>query len=370
MSAATGEIIRDAGGARGARAGLVGAVAPRPRRRRPSSRRPGSSRGGGISARASCTTAAAWRDGRLVGLAPFYLEDGALGRRLLPLGISLSDYLDVLLDDGESEAAGALVAALGREPAWDSLECEELAPDAAALSLPAPAGCVETIVAQSACPVLVLPGAAISPSSFQVRPAASSTWPGTGRHGAAVAASSASGRGPPRRLRRACAAARAALAGARRPGVLADARVAAFHRDALPRLDARRPAAPLPPALRRRGRQPASTASRIAAAAYSYLTGFDPAFAFESPGALLLAHAVEEAIAEGAGEFHFLRGREAYKYEWGARRPLEPAPLLPPRRRRALGCLTRTRPGVPASRRASRARWRSRRRASCPRTSP
>jgi CelD/BcsL family acetyltransferase involved in cellulose biosynthesis len=51
---------------------------------------------------------------------------------------------------------------------------------------------------------------------------------------------------------------------------------------------------------------------------YSYLTGFDPAFGFESPGALLLAHAVEEAIAEDAREFHFLRGREDYKYEWGA----------------------------------------------------
>ena len=51
---------------------------------------------------------------------------------------------------------------------------------------------------------------------------------------------------------------------------------------------------------------------------FSYLTGFDPAFAFESPGALLLAHAVEAAITDGAGEFHFLRGREAYKYEWGA----------------------------------------------------
>jgi CelD/BcsL family acetyltransferase involved in cellulose biosynthesis len=80
------------------------------------------------------TTAAAWRDGRLIGLAPFYREDGALGRRLLPLGISVSDYLDVLLDDGEAEAAAALVAALDRAPAWDSLECEELAPDAAAIA--------------------------------------------------------------------------------------------------------------------------------------------------------------------------------------------------------------------------------------------
>jgi CelD/BcsL family acetyltransferase involved in cellulose biosynthesis len=52
--------------------------------------------------------------------------------------------------------------------------------------------------------------------------------------------------------------------------------------------------------------------------AYAYLGGFDPAFAFESPGTVLLDHAIREAAREGAREFHFLRGREAYKYQWGA----------------------------------------------------
>jgi hypothetical protein len=33
---------------------------------------------------------------------------------------------------------------------------------------------------------------------------------------------------------------------------------------------------------------------------------------------MLWAHAIEQAIAEGAREFHFLRGPEAYKYAWGA----------------------------------------------------
>ncbi len=51
--------------------------------------------------------------------------------------------------------------------------------------------------------------------------------------------------------------------------------------------------------------------------AYAYLMGFDPDYAFESPGVALLAHAMEEAIREGACEFHFLRGDEAYKYKWG-----------------------------------------------------
>jgi CelD/BcsL family acetyltransferase involved in cellulose biosynthesis len=263
------------------------------------------------------TTAAAWRDGRLIGLAPFYREDGALGRRLLPLGISVSDYLDVLLDDGEAEAAGALVAALDRESAWDSLECEELAPDAAAVSLPTPADCVETIAAQSACPVLVIPSRRLA-----------EFLPGQTRRKLNLARNRAARRGG-------CRIGRATGEGlldgfaelvrlhalrwqARGdPGVLADARVAAFHRDALPRLDR---AGVLRLYLLRFDGAAAAGFYGFShrGRGFSYLTGFDPAFAFESPGALLLAYAVEAAIAEGAREFHFLRGREAYKYEWGA----------------------------------------------------
>jgi CelD/BcsL family acetyltransferase involved in cellulose biosynthesis len=51
--------------------------------------------------------------------------------------------------------------------------------------------------------------------------------------------------------------------------------------------------------------------------AYYYLGGFDPAFHQLSPGSLMVLHAIEEALREGAGEFDFLRGREAYKYAWG-----------------------------------------------------
>ena len=52
--------------------------------------------------------------------------------------------------------------------------------------------------------------------------------------------------------------------------------------------------------------------------AYAYLGGFDPDFAFESPGTVLVGHAIAQARHEGARAFHFLRGQEAYKYEWGA----------------------------------------------------
>ena len=205
----------------------------------------------------------------------------------------MSDYLDVLLDDDEAEAAGALVAALDREPAWDLLECEELAPDAAAMGLPAPAGCVETIAAQSRLSGPRDSEPASRRRSFQVRPAASSTSPGTGRRGAAVAASSA-----PRGEGLLDGFAELVRLHALRwqargdPGVLADARVAAFHRDALPRLD--RAGCLRLYLLRFDGAAAAGFYGfSHRGRGFSYLTGFDPAFAFESPGALLLAHAVE-----------------------------------------------------------------------------
>ena len=52
--------------------------------------------------------------------------------------------------------------------------------------------------------------------------------------------------------------------------------------------------------------------------AYYYLGGFDPEFKAFSPGMLLIGHAIEKAVLENAEEFDFLRGRESYKYAWGA----------------------------------------------------
>ena len=48
-----------------------------------------------------------------------------------------------------------------------------------------------------------------------------------------------------------------------------------------------------------------------------YLSGFDPAFVYASPGTILLGHMIKQAVREGRRELHFLRGGEAYKYAWG-----------------------------------------------------
>ncbi len=66
--------------------------------------------------------------------------------------------------------------------------------------------------------------------------------------------------------------------------------------------------------------EPAAAIFGIAAhrVLYFYLSAFDARFTRLSPGALLLAHAIECAKAEGATHADFLRGAEPYKYLWGA----------------------------------------------------
>ena len=51
---------------------------------------------------------------------------------------------------------------------------------------------------------------------------------------------------------------------------------------------------------------------------YYYLSGYDPELEKLSIGTLIVAHAIEQAVHDGAREFDFLRGAEDYKYTWGA----------------------------------------------------
>jgi CelD/BcsL family acetyltransferase involved in cellulose biosynthesis len=260
------------------------------------------------------------RAGRLVGLAPFYIEDGALGRRLLPVGISLSDYLDVLLDpDYREEAGQALVHHFAREgECWDGWSLEELAPQAAALTLPVPPECEEQLTPQSDCPVLTVPEGQTAEAAAPERQ----------RRNLRLARNRAARRGGIVVEQGTAASAsvildhlfrlhRARWQSRGEDGVLADDAVQSFQRDVVPGL---MQAGLLRLYLMRIGGEPAAAYYGFVhdRRAYGYLTGFDPNFSFESPGLLLWAHAIEQAVAEGAREFHFLRGPEAYKYAWGA----------------------------------------------------
>ncbi|RAI37620.1 GNAT family N-acetyltransferase [Rhodoplanes roseus] len=255
--------------------------------------------------------------GRLVGLAPFYREHGT--DRLLPIGISASDYLDVLVDPAVPAAGDRIVAALA-DDAWTEWELTDLLPDAAALDLPVPAGCTEERSDAAPCPVIALPDA---PDDLADR------LPKRKRRSIGMDRNRARRRGDVRTI-----AARDGAEGLRllaelirmhqarwtargEPGVFADERIETFHATALPQL--------LGAGL---ARLDAMTIDGTVAAVlyqladerrrYAYLAGFDAAFAHESPGTLLLAEAMETAVRAGAREYHLLRGDEAYKFGWGA----------------------------------------------------
>jgi len=51
---------------------------------------------------------------------------------------------------------------------------------------------------------------------------------------------------------------------------------------------------------------------------FYYSGGFHPALARYSPGTVLVARAIADAIARGKRRFDLLRGAEPYKYRWGA----------------------------------------------------
>ena len=254
------------------------------------------------------------RAGRLVALAPVYLEDGAHGRRLLPISIGVSDYLDLLIDPGEPEASAALTKAVhDLVPDWRMWELEELMPEAAGLRVPAPRGTKGDLTGQSASPVLDLVREnAIPPRKRRKLRMAENR---VARRGGVVA-----GIGPEGvtafldhlvRLH----GARWATRGEN--GVLADDPVRRFHALALPRL-AEAGLARLWMLTIAGQVVGAYYGLQDATRAYAYLGGFDPGFSFESPGTVLIGHAIETARREGAAEFHFLRGQETYKYEWGA----------------------------------------------------
>ncbi len=264
------------------------------------------------------TCVAVWQDGGLAALAPLYLEHGPAGRRLLPLGISLSDYSDVLIDPAcASDAARELTAALeGRE--WDLWSAEEAPPGATVLGLELPVNWSEDRGTQSTCPVLALPTdpqglAAVVPPKMLRKWRMAGHRTGRRAHGFEVADDGS----VDRMLQDLFSLHEARWRSRGQGGVLLDPRVRQFHRSAAPRLlDAG--------LLRLRA---LLIDDRVAGSyygmqdsrgAYAYLGGFDPAFGFESPGTVLIGAALEDAVAAGCGEFDFLRGREPYKFGWGA----------------------------------------------------
>jgi len=286
----------------------------------------------GAGASAARLATYTWRvDGGLVAILPAAVRETSRGRELRLLGEGVSDYLQIVC---EADAAGAtdatkdwlreLFASGARDGAWDLIAFHD--------------------VPEAASPLLAAArqiGAMVEPSNVAPRATLRSDGLPEGiTHGLHKSV-----RRGTRRLEKMgtlrCAAATSPeereflLAGLMRlhgdrwnvrsglPGVLADRDVQAFHRLVLARYPTE--------ALRLYGLW--SGEQLIAAmygfinmrtrTFYSYLTGWEPAFAIASPGDVLFAETMKLLAREGVTCFDFLRGSEPYKYLWGASdRPL------------------------------------------------
>lgn len=253
--------------------------------------------------------------GALVGLLPLYRYDEAGRRKILPIGIGVSDYFDALIDPSAPTAAQEMFAAIEDIPDWDECYLPELAPDAALLACARPDSRIATV----SCPVLELPGSLDAPGG---------AIPRKMLRDLRQAATRAAAVGPVVFERADAETLDAAMQDFFRlhqrrwqsrgeSGVCADPAVRAFQ------LESAR-------AMLQAGLLRLYTLRVGGAAlavyfgflrgerAYAYLGGFDPDRPRLSPGAQIVGYAIAEAIAEGAREFHFLRGGEAYKYAWGA----------------------------------------------------
>jgi CelD/BcsL family acetyltransferase involved in cellulose biosynthesis len=262
------------------------------------------------------------RNGRLVGVVPLYSHPGAASRErtLVPIGVGVSDDLDPLFDPQFSdEAAEATLAHLAeRDQLWNQCVFQQLPAGSPLLTAAPPLGLIEETTVQDACPVLRIP---------ELVGGLSDCLPG-GQMKKLLSSRRRAGREGVVRIERATQAGFESLfetvlrlhsarwTARALPGVLADSAVQDFHREAawnLLRLGALRMY------LLRIGDRPvASFYGFTRGKRAAYLGGFDPAYKQLSPGMLVVGHAIEEAIREGAEEVDFLRGREAYKYAWGA----------------------------------------------------
>jgi CelD/BcsL family acetyltransferase involved in cellulose biosynthesis len=258
-------------------------------------------------------------DGRLIGVLPLYELDEPGCIKLLPFGISVSDYLDVLVHPAHRDAADALLAAIAGIPAWQECHLPDLPPNAALAGVSAPPGLIETHHSGPPCPVLALPS---DPAEL------ATVVPRKTLRDVRQAQTRSEGLGPVRIEAADPSAVDAALEDLFRlhekrwrdrgeVGVLVHPAVRKFHREAA------------------RGFCEAGmlrlyrlwVAGAVVGvyygfhcngSAYAYLGGFEPDMTRFSPGAQLLHHAICDAITDGASEFHFLRGGESYKYAWGA----------------------------------------------------
>lgn len=246
---------------------------------------------------------AARDSGRLAGLAPLYiLRDGSESLGMF-IGTGITDYLDVI---GDVSTFGNL----GDCQMWDFQQLRASSP---LLNAKSPAGWTDNVEDQDPCVVLPLANFALSAHAQKKLRYYRRSLERRGN----VAFESANRNNLDRLLQSLFDLHAARWQRRGMPGMLADDVIQAFHREvAAAMLDAG--------ALRMYSMtlddRPIATFYGFADThtVYYYLSGYDPDLEKLSPGTLIVAHAIEWAMRDGASTFDFLRGAEDYKYAWGA----------------------------------------------------
>jgi CelD/BcsL family acetyltransferase involved in cellulose biosynthesis len=258
-------------------------------------------------------------NGRLEALAPLYVlrdedSDESLG---MFLGSGISDYLDLLVADNADVQPLVDRIAANDCQLWD---LQQLRPSSPLLAVATPEPWNDTVEDQEPCPVLAIDDAGEDLGkliSTHFRKKLRYYRRSLERRGS-VALETATAATLDEQLSALFELHAARWKQRGLPGVLADDMTQSFHREVARRmLDA---GALRMYAMRMDG--------RIVAVFYGfahhdtvyfYLNGQEPELEKLSVGTVMVAHAIEQAIRDGAKTFDFLRGAEEYKYAWGAK---------------------------------------------------
>lgn len=254
------------------------------------------------------------RDGEsLAGVAPLYVlrdDDESLG---LLLGTGISDYLDVLGD------AAPVLEAL-REVDCQVWDFQQLRPESSLVTTALAEGWSDMVMDNEPSVVLSIDGAGDELQnlvSTHFRKKIRYYRRALAREGD-VRVESATAQNLDEMLEALYVLHAARWRKRGLPGVLADDATQQFHRQvARGMLDAG--------ALRMYATRVGGKIAAVfygfahAGTVYYYLSGYEPELEKLSVGTLIVAHAMEEAVRDGATAFDFLRGAEEYKYAWGAK---------------------------------------------------
>jgi CelD/BcsL family acetyltransferase involved in cellulose biosynthesis len=260
----------------------------------------------------------AWRGPELAALLPGFVYRVGAVRVLGLLGGGVSDYQDAVAED-VAAAESLLGVVADRSDVLDVADLQALPRDSPLLGAAVPPGVARAVGVEDVCPVLPLP-ARVEDLAARASPKLLADLRYRRRRLARDGAVELARATPETvaailpelfRLHRARWGARGGT------GVLARGRLERFHAEAARSLASRGLLRLY--ALRLDGAT-VGVLHGLAARGrvHLYLHGIDPAHASRSPGGLLFLHAIEDAIAEGAHELDLLRGRERYKYRWGA----------------------------------------------------